>query len=123
MRMSEEQAVKILVMDLENVEKMVVCGLYKKDDFKEQVKAIETVIKSLSTYKKLVQEKNKIISEYAEEIENWKFTKKYVEDNYISKYEIKQIRDKAEVMDYYVLNDVIKDLSKLIGDEEDEEDE
>lgn len=38
--------------------------------------------------------------------------------NLIIKYqkEIEHIRDKAECMDYYSLNDVIDDLSKLIGD-------
>ena len=30
---------------------------------------------------------------------------------------IKEIRDKAEVMDYYTLPDVIDDLNKLLGDE------
>ena len=33
---------------------------------------------------------------------------------------IKEIRDKAEVMDYYTLPDVIDDLNKLLGDEENE---
>jgi hypothetical protein len=40
--------------------------------------------------------------------------------DYVSKDKIKEIRDKAEVMDYYSLNDVIDDLSKLIGDYKDE---
>lgn len=39
-------------------------------------------------------------------------------DNYIEKSKIKEIRDKAEVMDYYTLPDVIEDLNKLLGDEE-----
>lgn len=39
---------------------------------------------------------------------------------FINVKSIKEIRDKAEVMDYYTLNDVITDLSKLIGDEVDE---
>ena len=30
---------------------------------------------------------------------------------------IKEIRDKAEVMDYYTLPDVIEDLNKLLGEE------
>ena len=38
----------------------------------------------------------------------------YIDINYISKQEIKEIRDKAEVMDYYVLSDVIEDLNKLL---------
>lgn len=37
------------------------------------------------------------------------------------KDKIKEIRDKAELMDYYSLNDVIDDLSKLIGDYEENE--
>ena len=37
--------------------------------------------------------------------------------NSIPKSKIKEIRDKAEVMDYYVLGDVIEDLNKLLGDE------
>lgn len=41
--------------------------------------------------------------------------------DYVSKDKIKEIRDKAEVMDYYSLNDVIDDLSKLIGDYKDEQ--
>lgn len=31
------------------------------------------------------------------------------------KEEVEQIRDKAEVMDYYTLSDVIEDLNKLLG--------
>ena len=34
--------------------------------------------------------------------------------NYIPKSKIKEIRDKAEVMDYYTLPDVIDDLNKLL---------
>lgn len=34
------------------------------------------------------------------------------------KKHIKAIRDKAEIMDHYTLNNVIDDLTKLIGDEE-----
>lgn len=33
------------------------------------------------------------------------------------KLKIKEIRDKAEVMDYYTLNNVIDDLTELLGDE------
>ena len=36
--------------------------------------------------------------------------------DYIPKSKIKKIRDKAEVMDYYVLSDVIDDLNKLLED-------
>ena len=36
------------------------------------------------------------------------------EEKYVSKDKIRHIRDKAECMDYYSLNDVIDDLSKLL---------
>ena len=35
----------------------------------------------------------------------------------IEKSKIREIRDKAECMDYYCLNDIIDDLNKLLGDE------
>ena len=38
-------------------------------------------------------------------------------EDYIPKSKIKEIRDKAEVMDYYTLPDVIEDLNKLLGEE------
>lgn len=41
-----------------------------------------------------------------------------IDEQYIEKSKIKEIRDKAEVMEYYTLPDVIKDLNKLLGDEE-----
>lgn len=42
---------------------------------------------------------------------------KVIEENKQFKSKIKEIRDKAECMDYYCLNDVIDDLNKLLGDE------
>ena len=38
-------------------------------------------------------------------------------NNYTPKSKIKEIRDKAEVMDYYTLPDVIDDLNKLLEEE------
>ena len=38
-------------------------------------------------------------------------------EDYIPKSKINEIRDKAEVMDYYTLPDVIEDLNKLLGEE------
>lgn len=43
---------------------------------------------------------------------------KDIQNYFIPKSKVKEIRDKAEVMDYYVLSDVIEDLNKLLGDEE-----
>ena len=40
----------------------------------------------------------------------------YIKGNYIPKQKIKEILDKAEVMDYYTLPDVIDDLTKLLED-------
>lgn len=50
------------------------------------------------------------------ETEYDKLTKHFI-DNHIPKSKIKEIRDKAEVMDYYTLSNVIEDLNKLLGDE------
>lgn len=59
--------------------------------------------------------KNNLDDKYEEVLE--KTFKKYIDKDFISKDKIKEIRDKAEVMDYYTLTEVIDDLSKLIGDE------
>ena len=49
------------------------------------------------------------------------FVEGYTEGGYnqlnVMTSKIKEIRDKAEVMDYYTLNNVIDDLTKLLGDE------
>lgn len=75
----------------------------------------------------------KFLSEERCECEVCQYSKKVYKTvlNYIKKQrkertdykaQIRLIRDKAEVMDYYTLNDVIDDLSKLIGDyKEDDE--
>ena len=46
---------------------------------------------------------------------------KKIIDNSIPKSKIEEIRDKAEVMDYYTLPDVIEDLNKLLGESQEEE--
>ena len=42
------------------------------------------------------------------------FDMKILEEDYIEKSKIKEILNKAEVMDYYTLSDVIEDLEKLL---------
>ena len=42
----------------------------------------------------------------------------YIKQNYIPKQKVKEILDKAEVMDYYTLPDVIRDLEKLLEAED-----
>lgn len=77
--------------------------------------------------KEIKKEKNRImeLAELLDKQENEiKFLKGELEIQegcYISKDKIREIRDKAEVMDYYSLNDVIDDLSKLIGDYEEDD--
>lgn len=57
-------------------------------------------------------------------VEDYEIHDKYGKNNLLTKCihkdEIRHIRDKAECMDYYSLNDVIDDLSKLLGDENNE---
>ena len=42
----------------------------------------------------------------------------YIKQNYIPKQKVKEILDKAEVMDYYTLPDVINDLQELLEEGE-----
>ena len=42
----------------------------------------------------------------------------YIKQNYIPKQKAKEILDKAEVMDYYTLPDVINDLQELLEEGE-----
>lgn len=87
----------------------------------------EQVIKSMETTLNLIDKQQKEIENYQilkDDIEGHNIV--YVdtpefEEKYISKDEIRHIRDKAECMDYYSLNDVIDDLTKLIGDDENNE--
>ena len=48
--------------------------------------------------------------------ETAKETLEYIKENYIPVKKVKEILDKAEVMDYYTLPDVIEDLEKLLED-------
>ena len=86
--------------------------------------ALDNLIKG---YRELEKEKDEIYEDYQElGKEKWKadeaiiFLTERLEErinNYIPKSKIKEIRDKAEVMDYYTLNNVIDDLTELLGDE------
>ena len=68
----------------------------------DEIEAIENVLTRLKILK---DKENKLIE----------VTNLYL--NSVPKSKIKVIRDKAECMDYYCLNDVIDDLNKLLGDE------
>lgn len=67
--------------------------------YKEHVEAIDTLLNLIDKQQKEI-----------ERIKNFNY------NTYIRKDTIRHIRDKAECMDYYSLNDVIDDLSKLLGE-------
>lgn len=71
---------------------------------KSRVEAIEKVIEEKEKYKYL----------YNKALDN---TIKSDRELIRIKNKIKEIRDKAEVMDYYTLSDVIDDLNELLGDD------
>ena len=94
----------------------------------KQMQSIENLIKG---YRELEYKYDKALTDLSIEAkrtneENYRCSLFAVENNdlkekladSISKSKIKEIRDKAEVMDYYTLPDVIEDLNKLLGDEE-----
>lgn len=84
----------------------------------KDIQAIENLLKGYRKLERTVKIKNGDI----EWMQN-KINKHFMDDvtlqrDYILKSKVKEIRDKAEVMDYYCLSDVIEDLNKLLGDEE-----
>ena len=93
----------------EYIENFYNCGIeivkkpeiIKLIDYKE-IHAMENVLARL----KILKNKEKKLIEV---------TNLYL--NSVPKSKIIEIRDKAECMDYYCLNDVIDDLNKLLGDE------
>ena len=64
------------------------------DDMQERVKRVRN----------LIEKQSKEIEELKEELDNWKFTEKYVRDNYIS---IDKIKAKIEEVDF-----MIKEINK-----------
>lgn len=120
-----------------NKDQMIIAFNQLKDDYHnlfdelEQEKLKNKDVKSAVEYlKKIEPEKLKIIADSWNDKVAHKFdteikelTQKAFEDGqesivkrYISKDKIKEIRDKAEVMDYYTLNNVIDDLTKVLGE-------
>lgn len=93
------------------------------DDKKDLSKINKTNFENLFKYIKMLQN----IYEHCDIIDIDDFTEisNYMIDQEMKIKELKDkiegIRDKSEVMDYYSLNDVIDDLSKLIGDYEENE--
>ena len=79
-------------------------------------------IKELEEENKALELQNKQLEYYIEELKKYNKTvsDRIIEykKNSISKQKIKEILDKAEVMDYYTLPDVIDDLTKLLEAED-----
>lgn len=73
------------------------CRALQGKHLDNRVRAIENLIK-----------RNKELEENYD-----KLTKHFIE-KHIPKTKVEEIRDKAEVMDYYTLPDVIDDLNKLL---------
>ena len=87
---------------------------YLKREVKEPLQGLEneedtSILINIKDCKCLL----KFIKKQQKEIER---IKNFNYNTYIRKDTIRHIRDKAECMDYYSLNDVIDDLSKLLGE-------
>ena len=83
--------------------------------------SLKTILNLIENQQKEIEEKSTIIMAGAEKVKQ--LEKGFIEEKRDKFWtdKIREIRDKAEVMDYYSLNDVIDDLSKLIGDYEEDE--
>lgn len=98
-------------------------------DIRPYMKAIENLIKGYKDSEDIMKQTVKENLEYKQYIreleEKWDKDTHTLQNaldmanadkinNYTPKSKIKEIRDKAEVMDYYTLPDVIDDLNKLL---------
>lgn len=95
----------------------------QQEEIKARLEEIDSLYKMMSAKDDKIEQMKEDYQILKDDIEGHKVV--YVdtpefEENYISKDKIRHIRDKAECMDYYSLNDVIDDLSKLLGDENNE---
>lgn len=74
----------------------------------EPYNAIQTVLNELKYVK----------AELERQINARMITEEVIEKNYIDRKEIEEIRDKLEVMDYYLSEEALEDLNKVLGAEE-----
>lgn len=86
--------------------------LEERNSDKKQLKEILNKNLELSKKIKKIKVENKTLKEFTSEV----FNAEDISKKYIQKKKIKEILDKAEVMDYYTLPDVIDDLTKLLED-------
>ena len=101
--MEEFEIIKILKDTISLFNNDIYCVAH---DVKEIVEAIQGIIELYEKEKK----ENKAIKE---EIEDWKFTAKFVEDNYVDKIKIKALIDKIHV-DGYTCQDCIGNIIELL---------
>ena len=87
-----------------------------KENTADEIKEIEIII---TTIRRVLNKKNIKLDENVYTLDGRQYLAiENINYNYIDmRNAIEQIRDKAECMDYYCLNDVIDDLNKLLGDE------
>lgn len=106
-----EEDIKILG-EPEKIELINLLRTFKREGIENFIvvrrKKLENLIKG---YRELEKELERIKS-----LDIYKLVEDYETGQLIPKSKIKEIRDKAEVMDYYVLGDVIDDLNKLLED-------
>lgn len=96
-----EEAFNELIDNFEVVETLTIYG---RKAIKQNVKKLQKRIKELEA-------KNKLLL-------NSKVGIDLSYDDYIPRQKVEEILDKAEVMDYYSLPDVIEDLEKVLGVED-----
>ena len=107
-----EEIINLINKELDKKDKNVSAILDLKDllSLRNLIKAY----KELEEDNKQLKTRRIIGSIYDVKIED---LKDVLSPYYIPKSVIKEIRDKAEVMDYYTLPDVIDDLNKLLEEE------
>ena len=93
--------------------------LKKVNDIVEKIDTEEVVLKIEDDIEKLIEELTKVRPEMLndEALKLFNTIMAILDERDRWRKKIKEIRDKAEVMDYYTLPDVIDDLNKLLGEE------
>ena len=89
---------------IDNFEVVEILTIYGRKAIKQNVKKLQKKIKEL-------EKENKLLL-------NSKIGIDLSYDDYIPRQKVEEILDKAEVMDYYSLPDVIEDLEKVLGVED-----
>ena len=71
-------------------------------------------IEELKTVLNLIEKQQKEIKELKKEIKDWKFTAKYVDENYIAKDEVIELINKRNSGIGYTSLECIEDIEKLL---------